>query len=98
MKKIKEIWSNRSLIFQGIKNTIFKKSYIEKVAKERMEICNKCDELDLTGEHCAWSGTQPCCAECGCSLEYKTRSLSSACPFLYWRALEKEETVDDYEY
>jgi len=98
MKRLKEIWINKRLIIQGVWNSIFKKSYVERVAKERMAICKKCDEFDVTGEHCAFTGTQPCCAECGCSLEYKTRSLSSACPYLYWRALEKEETIDDYEY
>lgn len=95
MKKIKEIWRNRKLIFEGIRNSLFRKRYIEKVAAERMAICNACDELDVTGEHCVWPGSQPCCSECGCSLEYKTRSLSSSCPYNYWIALE-EEYDDEY--
>ena len=36
--------------------------------------------LDIKGLNCAASGTQPCCASCGCSLAFKTRSLSSSCP------------------
>lgn len=96
MKKIKEIWRNRKLIFEGIRNSLFRKRYIERVAAERMAICNQCDELDVKGEHCVWPGSQPCCAECGCSLEYKTRSLSSSCPYEYWVALEEEYEDDEY--
>jgi len=96
MSRIKEIWTNRKLIFQGIWNSIFRKRYIEKIAAERMAICYECDEFDVEGVDCAWKGTQPCCSECGCSLEYKTRSLSSSCPYEYWVALEEEEEDDEY--
>lgn len=91
MNKFKEIWKNKWLILEGVKNTIFKKRYVEKVSKERMDICNACDQLDRIGDNCLWEGTQPCCSECGCSLEYKTRSLSSECPLGHWKALEKED-------
>lgn len=97
MKRLKEVWKNRRLIFEGIKNTIFRKRYIEKIAASRMAICNECEELDTEGSNCAFSGTQPCCSECGCSLQYKTRSLSSSCPFNYWVAVEEdEEDEEDY--
>jgi hypothetical protein len=43
-------------------------------------------------------GTQPCCNEkmggCGCSLGFKTRSLSSACPKGYWDAELNEHEED----
>ena len=32
-------------------------------------------------------GTQPCCGECGCSLDFKTRALSTECPLGEWKAL-----------
>ena len=95
MKRIKEIWKNRKLIFEGIWNTIFRKRYIEKVAAERMAICLKCDEIDYEGDSCAWKGTQPCCSLCGCSLELKTRSLASECPSGYWEALEPLDDEDE---
>jgi hypothetical protein len=40
-------------------------------------------------------GTHPCCNQelggCGCSLEFKTRSLSSECPLGKWKAELTEE-------
>ena len=39
-------------------------------------------------------GTQPCCAQCGCSLGFKLRSLSSSCPLDKWSAIMSEEEED----
>lgn len=91
MNRLKETWKNRKLIFEGIINKIFKKRYVEKVAAERMNICNSCEQLDTTGKNCLWENTQPCCSECGCSLDFKTRSLSAECPLSYWVAVQKED-------
>ena len=91
MSRIKEIWENRKLIFEGIWNNIFRKRYIEKIAATRLAICTDCKKLDIQGSDCAISGTQPCCKECGCSLALKTRSLSSSCPLDYWVAVEEDE-------
>lgn len=90
MKRFKETWKNRKAIFQGFWNYIFRKQYIEKISKERMEVCNSCDQLDTKGDNCLWEGTQPCCSECGCSLDIKTRSLSAECPLKHWKAVENE--------
>jgi hypothetical protein len=95
MGRLKDIWINKGLIFEGVWNTIFRKKYVERIAAERMAICNECEELDEEGTECAFTNTQPCCSECGCSLAYKTRSLSSACPYLYWRALEEEDEEEE---
>ena len=95
MGRLKDIWINKRLIFEGVWNTIFRKRYVERIAAERMAICNECEELDEEGTECAFTGTQPCCSECGCSLAYKTRSLSSACPYLYLRALEEEDEEEE---
>lgn len=70
------IWRNRKLILEGVSNTVFKKEFVETVAKYRLEICEKCNEK---GNECLVPGTAPCCAACGCSLKLKVRSLSSAC-------------------
>lgn len=80
MATISEIWRNKFKILEGIKNTILKKDHIEKIAQERMSLCESCDLIDRTGEKCMIPGTQPCCGECGCKLKFKTRSLSSSCP------------------
>jgi len=71
---------NISQIYEGVKNNIFKKDYIEKIADYRWQQCKTCDYLDLTGKKCAMNGSQPCCSDCGCSLAFKTRALSSECP------------------
>jgi hypothetical protein len=50
-----------------------------------MAICDKCEEKKTDG--CA-ALIKACCNICGCSLEFKTRSLSSSCPVNKWPALE----------
>lgn len=97
--KLKVIWKNRKEILQGIKNTFFKHSDIERVAYERMEICNECPKLDTKGEYCLMPGTQPCCGVCGCKLAFKTRSLASECPHPdgpKWKATMTQEQEDAY--
>ena len=55
-----------------------------------MLTCTRCNLYDESGKGCMVSGTQPCCDErfggCGCSLNFKTRSLSSECPLGKWKA------------
>lgn len=81
-------------------NSIFKKEDVESVAKERFDICstNECGSFITSGPGCIVPGTHPCCSEltggCGCSLEYKTRSLSSSCPKKFWDAVLTEEEED----
>jgi hypothetical protein len=88
---IKTIWKNKSLILAGFLNKIFKRDPIEKVYNERIKICNKCSSMDTVGTSCMITGTQPCCAVCGCSLAMKLRSLDSICPHPdgpKWKAVE----------
>jgi hypothetical protein len=94
---IKKIWKNRAQILEGIKNSVFKQEHIELIAAERQSICDKCELIDLKGDKCLVPGTKPCCGECGCSLEFKTRSLSSHCPHPKgprWDAYLTEEEED----
>ena len=44
--------------------------------------------MSKKGTKCAVKGTAPCCNECGCSLLFKTKSLSSACPLDKWKAVD----------
>lgn len=94
MATLKEIWKNRSKIMEGIKNSIIKDEFVEEVAKLRNEICTVCTSK---GDECAVPGTAPCCNECGCSLAFKTRSLSSDCPLSKWEALITEEEEDQLD-
>lgn len=99
MIKFSEIWKNRSLILEGIKNYIFTNDDIELLAKERLEKCMSCPHVDIVGKKCMMPGTEPCCSLCGCSLELKTRSLSSSCADEKnpkWKAVITEQDEDEY--
>jgi len=74
---LKTIWKNKKEILEGIKNSVIRDEFVEKIALLRNDTCNNCE---LKGDDCAVKGTGPCCNECGCSLKFKTRSLSSSCP------------------
>jgi hypothetical protein len=76
---------------EGIKNAVLRDEFVEDVAKLRHEICDSCPSK---GKKCAVKGTSPCCNECGCSLAFKTRSLSSECPLGKWVAIATEEEED----
>ena len=85
-------------VYEGVKNSMFKKDYVEQIADHRWQICKECDQLDTDGKDCAAPGTQPCCIDCGCSLAFKTRSLASKCPKDKWKELmtaEEEQTLHD---
>ncbi len=90
-KTIFDIYKEKGKIFEGIKNSIFTNDHVEEIASQRMDICNSCPFLDIQGVHCYVPGTKPCCSECGCSLKFKTRSLSSECPKNFWNAILTED-------
>lgn len=94
MGKLGKIWENRKQIMEGVKNSIIRDAFVEKVAEERRKICDGCIRKDDEGKSCVMPGTQPCCNLCGCSLSFKTRSLSSDCPDLRWHAVISEEDED----
>ncbi len=88
---LKTIWKNRKQIFEGITNSIIRDDFVEDVASHRIEVCDRCS---LKGDKCSIPGTGPCCNACGCSLTFKTRSLSSECPHPEgpkWKAIITEE-------
>jgi len=93
-KKYIDAFKNIDKITEGIKNNIFKKEHIEAVATDRFQTCIKCSLFDAKGDDCLAPGTQPCCSDCGCSLTFKVRSLSSECPKGYWDALVTEDQED----
>jgi hypothetical protein len=97
-ENIIRIWKNKGQIIEGITNSVFKREDVEEIAQQRMQICMNCALYDVQGDGCMVPGTQPCCNEkmggCGCSLGFKTRSLSSACPKGYWDAELNEHEED----
>lgn len=94
---LKEIWKNRKQIIEGITNTVIKDQFVEHVSQLRMEICNTCPDKDIEGEECVMPGTQPCCSLCGCSLSFKTRALSTACPAKKWASIVSEKKEDELD-
>ena len=95
VNKIKKIWKNKWLILEGMFNYYFTRKKIEKIASYRYDICSTCPLIDLKGNKCEMPGTQPCCGDCGCSLKYKTYSMSSECPQGNWFAVMSEEEEDE---
>ena len=92
--KYLSVFKNFDKIADGIKNNIFKKEHIEAVATDRFQKCIACSLFDAKGDDCLAPGTQPCCSDCGCTLAFKVRSLSSECPKGYWDSLMPEETEE----
>ena len=92
------IWKNKGQILEGITNSVFKKEDVEAIAQQRMNICYGCKLFDVTGTGCLAPGTQPCCNKdkggCGCSLGFKTRSLSSDCPKEKWLSVMTQQEED----
>jgi hypothetical protein len=96
LNKIIGAFGNMDKILEGVKNNIFKREDVEQIVKLRYNHCVSCKHLDTKGDKCAVNGTQPCCADCGCSLALKLRSLSSDCPQGKWVAVldkDAEEAV-----
>lgn len=93
-KKIKMVWTNKWSILEGMFNYYFTRKKIEKISLWRNEICSTCPLIDTEGSSCLVPGTQPCCSDCGCSLKFKVRSMSSACPKGRWMAVMTEEEED----
>lgn len=92
------MWKNKGAILEGVKNSIFKKEDVEEIAFHRMSICKACPLYDETGDGCMIPGTAPCCNQlkggCGCSLSFKTRSMSAFCEAGKWDAELSQEEED----
>ena len=88
-------FGNLDKIYEGIKNKVFVKEDIEQIASIRWNICNTCELFDTKGTHCVVPGSQPCCADCGCILELKVRSMSAHCPKNKWASFMPEEMEKD---
>ena len=95
LNKLINAFGNLPAIAEGIKNKVFTKDDVEDIAWKRWEICTKCELFDDKGTYCAMPGTAPCCADCGCILNLKVRSLSSSCPKGKWAAFMDDEMEEE---
>tara|TARA_Y100001938_G_C8066340_1_gene420409 strand:+ start:1410 stop:1724 length:315 start_codon:yes stop_codon:yes gene_type:complete len=95
LNKLIGAFGNLPAIAEGIKNRVFTNDDVEEIAWKRWEICTRCELFDKVGTHCAMPGTAPCCADCGCILNLKVRSLSSSCPKGKWAAFMDEEMEEN---
>lgn len=99
LKALKKLWKTKGQILEGFRNSWIRKPEIEKIAFERLEVCNHCENIDKEGSKCMVPGTAPCCGVCGCKLGYMTRSLSAQCSHPdgpKWTAWMTEEEQDAY--
>lgn len=62
-------------IYDGWKNLAFPNDEVEKMAKERIEVCAECEFLTQ----------RKTCEKCGCYMPAKTRSPRSKCPKNKWK-------------
>jgi hypothetical protein len=95
-----KIWKAKGEILEGITNSIFKREDVETIAHYRMKVCRECPSnlYDEEGVGCMVPGTAPCCnmikGGCGCSLDFKTRALSSFCEQGHWHAELTQQEED----
>lgn len=86
-------------ILEGIKNSVFVKEEVEKIANERLEICkicpknsaNKDKEFFAPGKYYASLRPDEHCSECACNLHAKVRSLHTSCPIGKWDSVATKE-------
>ena len=95
INKIKTIWKNKWGILEGVYVYFFLKRRYKKIVKSRNNICKGCEHYDTKGTNCMVPGTQPCCGYCGCSLNFKQHSMSSACDLGKWHAVLTPEEEDE---
>ncbi|MCP4910584.1 MAG: hypothetical protein GY907_07740 [Bacteroidetes bacterium] len=97
LNKLINAFGNISAIAEGIKNRVFTKEDVEQIAAIRWSICDTCEFKDTKGDSCAMPGTAPCCADCGCILALKIRSMSASCPKGKWAAFMDDEMEDELQ-
>lgn len=84
-------------IIDGIKNSIFVKEEIEKIANTRYAICSTCPknsknkDMNDLGEYYSSLRFDEHCSECACNLHAKVRSLHTNCPLEKWLAVATPE-------
>ena len=91
-------------IIEGIKNSIWVKEEVEKIANERYSICSTCSknssvikyrrekgDTTITGPYFSDIRPDEHCTMCACNLHAKVRSLHTACPIGKWNEVASKE-------
>src|SRR5688572_28217843 len=86
-------------ILEGIKNSIFVKDEVEKIAAVRYELCKACPKNSKNsgqdffdpGKYYSKKRPDEHCSMCACNLHAKTRSLHTNCPIEKWKAVASKE-------
>lgn len=86
---------NITHILQGIKNSVFVKEEVEKIAQARHQICKVCpknssnkDKGDFDpGKYFNKLRPDEHCSVCACNIHAKVRSLHTSCPIDKWAAV-----------
>lgn len=84
-------------ILTGAFNSVFVQDSIEKVAEERLAICEVCPDQSENKKKKGYDTFRPDvhCTLCGCNLHMKTRALSQECPVSKWKAeISTEEEIE----
>ena len=88
-----------SHIYEGWRNQLFPpkelKEQIQRVKKERMEICEACENHS---KHHPSVRPDTYCIICGCTLSAKTACLSCSCPIYKWKKVltaKQEEEIKE---
>jgi len=70
-------------LLEGIGNAVFIKDSVEKIAAERIAICNECPHYSpnvLKAGGGPFMRKDNFCTDCGCNMYLKTRAMSAFCP------------------
>lgn len=80
---LKQVWENKSIIFEGIRNLLFAKGKIRIIAKKRRKVCSVCP---YSSQNTKSSYKLPFkhCTICGCSLAIKPFAMEAECPKKFW--------------
>lgn len=84
---------NVNHILEGIKNTVFVKEAVEKIADERYLVCSTCPS-NSKNTNKNYTRPDEFCTECSCNLHLKLRSLQAACPLDKWKAEATEDQAE----
>lgn len=84
-------------ILEGIKNSIFVKDEVEKIAEHRKSICDVCPKNSKNvgqgdpGPYYSAVRPDEHCTVCACNLHAKVRSLHTSCPIDKWGPVATKE-------
>lgn len=106
MGLLKDIWKNKDLIVEGIRNKTFPpeelKEIIIKTAMSRKMICEICPFMSENAKvyyNYKSMRFDNHCTKCGCNIDLKTNSLSSSCPDnpSRWNAIVSEDDFSNIQ-